>query len=243
MLRWLRRYPREADVLLLTLGFIVGMNFLAYVKFAGVDGAYFYQLNPAFHPLVPTIEGMLIGLSLAFAEYAICRRLYARFRYRFALFSHLAVVVGVITIVMLVVDIYLRVFRVGNDFFSALQSAWQFLQSPLVLSLFTYSLILATLLNFLRQISNRFGHNSIVDLVTGRYARRYEEHRTFMFLDLNQSTMIAEQLGHAKYSDLLHQCFNDLSDFLLSYDAEVYQYVGDEVVLTWPTKKVKQGVD
>ncbi|MEM9674065.1 MAG: adenylate/guanylate cyclase domain-containing protein [Bacteroidota bacterium] len=243
MFRWLRRHPRTVDVLLLTVGFVVGMNFLAYIKFAGVDGAYFYQLNPSFHPLIPTIEGIVIGLALAVAEHLICKRLYARYRYSVAVLAHLLITVGVIAVVMLSVDISFRVFRTGNTFPVAVQSAWQFLQSPLMISLFTYALILATLLNFFRQISHRFGPSSIIDLITGRYARRLEEHRAFMFLDLNQSTTIAEQLGHVKYSNLLNQCFSDLSDFLLAYDAEVYQYVGDEVVLTWPTKNVKQGID
>ncbi len=64
------------------------------------------------------------------------------------------------------------------------------------------------------------------------------EYRVFMFLDMCSSATVAEEVGHYNYSLLLQECFIDLSEILQEYDAEVYQYVGDEAVLTW---KVKEG--
>ena len=58
-----------------------------------------------------------------------------------------------------------------------------------------------------------------------------------MFLDLKDSTTIAESLGHFKYSQFIQDCFYDLNDVVPKYDAEIYQYVGDEAVLTWNYKK------
>ena len=43
---------------------------------------------------------------------------------------------------------------------------------------------------------------------------------------------MAEGLGHLKYSQLIQDCFQDLA-VVEQYKAEVYQYVGDEAVLTW----------
>ena len=54
-----------------------------------------------------------------------------------------------------------------------------------------------------------------------------------MFLDLTSSTTYAETLGHFRYSRLLQDCFYDLTEVVTRNRAEVYQYVGDEVVLTW----------
>ena len=53
-----------------------------------------------------------------------------------------------------------------------------------------------------------------------------------MFLDLKASTTIAESIGHIRYSSLVQDFFRDLG-VVARYDAEVYQYVGDEAVLTW----------
>lgn len=61
-----------------------------------------------------------------------------------------------------------------------------------------------------------------------------EVERIFMFLDLASSTQIAERLGHIKYFELLNDFFKDLDDPILKNKGEIYQYVGDEVVITWP---------
>ena len=48
-------------------------------------------------------------------------------------------------------------------------------------------------------------------------------------------TTIAEKLGHIKYSQLIQDCYYDLTEIVIKYHAEIYQYVGDEVILTWKT--------
>ena len=58
-------------------------------------------------------------------------------------------------------------------------------------------------------------------------------------MDLKSSTTHAEKLGHFKYSQLIQDCFYDLTDVVLCHEAQIYQYVGDEVVLTW---KVDKGI-
>jgi adenylate cyclase len=52
-------------------------------------------------------------------------------------------------------------------------------------------------------------------------------------MDLKSSTQIAERLGHMKYSAFIRDSFMDINTMLSSYRAQVYQYVGDEVVVTW----------
>ena len=55
-----------------------------------------------------------------------------------------------------------------------------------------------------------------------------------MFLDMYDSTPIAEAIGHVRYFQLLNDCFTDMTDPILDSGGEIYQYVGDEVVITWP---------
>lgn len=65
-------------------------------------------------------------------------------------------------------------------------------------------------------------------------AREMEEvERIFMFLDITSSTAIAEDLGHVKYFELLNDFFNDLAKPIEQHKGEIYQYVGDEVVVSW----------
>ncbi len=58
--------------------------------------------------------------------------------------------------------------------------------------------------------------------------------RIFMFLDIRSSTSIAETLGHLKYFELLNDFFNDIAEPIERNKGEIYQYVGDEVVVSWP---------
>lgn len=57
-----------------------------------------------------------------------------------------------------------------------------------------------------------------------------------MFLDLKDSTTYAEQLGHIQYSKLIQKCFLLLNEIIFRHKAQIYQYVGDEAVLTWNMK-------
>ena len=54
-----------------------------------------------------------------------------------------------------------------------------------------------------------------------------------MFLDMKSSTAIAEELGHVNYFAFLQEYYDELSDSIINHSGEVYQYIGDEVVVSW----------
>jgi adenylate cyclase len=89
---------------------------------------------------------------------------------------------------------------------------------------------------FILQISDKLGQGVLINYLLGKYHNPKEETRIFMFLDLKSSTSYAEEHGHIKYSQLIQDCFYDLTDVVIRRNASVYQYVGDEVVLTWDLK-------
>lgn len=89
---------------------------------------------------------------------------------------------------------------------------------------------------FYASISENLGHNVLRNLVTGKYHHPKVENRIFMFLDMKDSTTIAEQLGHVKYFVLLQAYYDIMSDPIINSLGEVDQYIGDEVVITWTTE-------
>jgi adenylate cyclase len=101
------------------------------------------------------------------------------------------------------------------------------------LILVIYTLVVYTLLIFLLQVDNLLGDGVLWKFIRGKYHVPREEERIFMFLDMNSSTTIAEKLGHIQFYKLLNEVFHEISDPVLETKAEIYQYVGDEVVLTW----------
>ena len=58
-----------------------------------------------------------------------------------------------------------------------------------------------------------------------------------MFMDLKSSTSTAELLGHLKYSAFIRDAFSDINEVIYKFRAQIYQYVGDEIVLMWPEKE------
>ena len=95
-----------------------------------------------------------------------------------------------------------------------------------------YSIFIAYWAAFLLEMDRRLGAGNLRKLYRGKFYRPSEDYRIFMFVDLQSSTTIAEQLGHIDFSRLLQDCFSDFS-VVGKYGAEVYQHVGDEVVVSW----------
>lgn len=112
------------------------------------------------------------------------------------------------------------------------ESAWEYYAYILLVYTFPMGLVIS----FINQMNKKFGPGILVPLLLGKYRRPREEKRIFMFMDLESSTSHAERLGHIKYSALLRDSFLDINRVVSKYRAEVYQYVGDEIVVSWPAK-------
>lgn len=95
-----------------------------------------------------------------------------------------------------------------------------------------YCFIVGFLIDFINQIDRKFGPGNLWKMLKGTYFHPVQEERLLMFLDMRSSTTIAEELGHIKYSRLVQDCFKDIS-VIANHGGHIYQYVGDEAVLTW----------
>ena len=93
--------------------------------------------------------------------------------------------------------------------------------------------ILAFVSILMLEISDKYGPGGLRNLIRGKYNKPRKENRIFLFLDINDSTTIAEKIGHEKYFNLLHDFFEDITEPIIANWGHIYQYVGDEVVLCW----------
>ncbi|HEY6503525.1 MAG TPA: adenylate/guanylate cyclase domain-containing protein [Chitinophagaceae bacterium] len=106
-------------------------------------------------------------------------------------------------------------------------------------SLLAWVFIVA-LTQLMLSIDFKFGQRALWHFITGKYRMPKKEKRVFMFLDINSSTAIAEQLGDEKYHQLLKRFFSDITNPVLDNRGEIYQYAGDEVIVSWP---YEQGIE
>ena len=159
---------------------------------------------------------------------------------------------GLATKILLKIGVYIFVFLIFNFIAGAIiytsqfntnifdQRVWsqtfKLFSNFALWSGWIYASLILTVCLFYSEISDNIGHGVLVNFFTGKYHFPTQEERIFMFLDMKSSTTIAEQLGHVKYFQLLKQFYSDFTDAIISHSGEVYQYVGDEVVISWPTK-------
>lgn len=97
-------------------------------------------------------------------------------------------------------------------------------------------LVIIFIATFVWQLNSFFGKGVLINYLSGKYHKPIVEERIFMFLDLNDATTIAEKLGSEKFSSFLRDFFNDIDIAITTSKGEVYQYVGDEIVVIWNTK-------
>lgn len=128
-------------------------------------------------------------------------------------------------------------FLKGQDFLAAISDALNMFTSNGFYQLLVLGGMLSLGINFILIVKNKIGPSIFIPILIGKYHRPKEENRIFLFIDLKSSTQAAEQLGHKKYSLLIQDCFRDLSDLVVKYEGSIYQFVGDEAVITWKTKK------
>jgi adenylate cyclase len=99
-----------------------------------------------------------------------------------------------------------------------------------------YSVAVSIVLNLALAISNLIGGRALVNFFTGRYHAPVEESRFVLFVDIAGSTGLAEKLGGTGFHRLLDRAFRLMTLSVVDYRGEVLNYVGDEVIVTWPAK-------
>src|SRR6266542_1872508 len=75
----------------------------------------------------------------------------------------------------------------------------------------------------------------------GKYVKPKTEKRIVMFIDLTDSTSIGEKFENKQYFKFIREFIYQVSDALIQYGGRIYQYVGDEIVVSWMynTKNIK----
>ena len=97
-------------------------------------------------------------------------------------------------------------------------------------------------INAVLSISRMLGCGVLVKFLSGYYYRPREEERVFMFIDLVDSTAIAERIGHVAFHRLLNDFICDATEPILASHGEIHNYVGDEIIVTWkPERGLEQG--
>jgi adenylate cyclase len=106
-------------------------------------------------------------------------------------------------------------------------------ERPYYIRILVFWSIIAFLTIITMHVNEKYGSGVLLKMILGHYHRPREEERVFMFADIKSSTEIAEKLGHIRFFNLLNDFFNDVTGAIVETRGEIYQYVGDEIVISW----------
>jgi len=203
-----------------------------------IDEKFEYARHLSIHLLAALFGGIVLGGFEIF---------YLRNHFRNRTFAYVIAVKSLFYSCSLIVLIVCGSF-LYNSFFLK-----QWIFSPQVISIVKFHIFSgqfwSTVINwslvflftqFVLQVSDRFGHGVLFNSILGKYHQPAEEQRIFMFLDIKSSTAIAEKLGNTMYYSLLNDFYYDITKSIIYSKGEIYQYVGDEIVVSW---KMKKGIE
>lgn len=223
-------YNWYKNVLTFTIGWIISLFIWIAIRKVGIQ-IYLETLHLDFS-LVNTITFMLCfsllsGITFGSIQYYREQFAIQKRTFKYLLLKALTIHVFIMTILYLLIYLILNYSKADIDILLS-----DFLRNPIIIVSLFYSLLTNSVIVFVIYINKLFGKGNLFKLITGKFYKPKEEFRAFIFLDLKSSTQLAETLGHLKYSKLIQDCFYDLS-IIEKTNVEIYQYVGDEVVLTF----------
>ena len=212
-------------------------EYLTLVDNNALTSEYDFTISFRTNLLVSVIAGLIGGtLTLNFMERSLRKYAFGK-----ALVVIAITYLFVALIVSLIGGAYFYSDSLGKPFHSQevidavklFFQSWLFIKN-LIIWLF---IVLSTVIIFM--VNDKYGPGVFPDYLKGKYFSPKRERRIFMFADIRNATGIAEVLGEEKYFHFLKDFFNDIASPIQQTQGEVYQYVGDEVVVTW---KMKNGL-
>jgi len=198
---------------------------------------YNFSNNILITPLTALITGLIIGtIEIRWLNKLFIRKSFTT-KIIFKTLVYLAFIISSLlglTIIANAIELQTNIFSKAvwdnvMDFFSSF-AFWS-------VEIYITGIIAVSL--FYTEVSENLGQEVLINFFKGKYHNPTEEERIFMFADMRSSTTIAESLGHVKYFEMLKEYYSDLSDSIIKHSGEIYQYVGDEIIVSW---KLKNGL-
>lgn len=230
-------------VAVITAGYILINIFIFFFNYALINSPYSLGPSSQFNfrsifltnLLIGLISGVLGGFILVFVN----SQLFRRRSFKFAMLTTLTAYVLIFAFINVVTTFTTALAEQGFSgiSFDALKTASGFILNPTLITTFILWGAITLLTLFLLQVNDKFGPGILLKFLAGNYHQPKKEERIFMFMDMRSSTSIAEKIGNEKYFNLLNDLFADVTSTILNNEGEIYQYVGDEIVISWSMKK------
>ncbi len=105
---------------------------------------------------------------------------------------------------------------------------------PLVIAFSVIGIVVMRTVHFI-------GIENLFHLMIGTYHRPVIEEKVLLFLDINNSTGLAERLGAIQIKSLVGKFLFDVSKPITDYGGEIYLYKGDGLIALWNWNEAIRG--
>lgn len=230
-------------VVVITIGYTIINFFFFFYIYALLNSRYSLgpssQFNIESSLLTNILVGLIAGVLGGSMLVSVNGKLFRKRSFKFAMLTTLLSYILIFTVVFLLAVFANLLTKHGPEAISydVIQKAFGFAFDLTLVTNFILWGTITLFTLFLLQVNDKFGPGILLKFLAGNYYRPKKEDRIFMFMDMRSSTSIAEKLSNEKYFNLLNDLFSDLTDTILNNEGEIYQYVGDEIVISWPIEK------
>ena len=214
------------------IAWLIALGLYMLIRFFGTQDTMDWAANTQIFIGVWVLAGLFFGTVYWLTTIISDKPQLRRRSYGF-LISLRVVSMVIVTLIIGLILRFIAFFTGAIEADQILPTYVENMTSKLMVVIVLYIGIVSAILGFIRQTSHMVGARVLKNLLLGKYRYPRDEERIFMFLDLKSSTTYAERLGHARFCRLIQDCFHDLTDSAIKHDVEIYQYVGDEAILTW----------
>ncbi|MEP7165671.1 MAG: adenylate/guanylate cyclase domain-containing protein [Ferruginibacter sp.] len=246
------RYIRKLATRLPVLNYLIlqiSLWVIAYLFLSVLTDLVLLTAGPMLHATINFRAGLFIalffgffnGLAAGYASWIFEKRFYNKALWLIILGKAIIsfiVFVLLISIVRSVIFPYLqeRYFDAATP--PVLQQSWDAFFYLLLL----YNIFIGLLISFINQVNKKYGPGVLFPLLLGKYRKPKEEERIILFMDLKSSTTIAETMENLRYSAFIRDSFMDINAVLSTFNAQIYQYIGDEIVISWTIEEGLKGL-
>gem|GEM_PF-104848 len=222
----------------MSLWLIAGLFFMANQLIKDNHSNNLYSINEEATIITVLITTIITGLIAGCFEIYMAEKRYIKLHFgKMILYS--ASFYLILYFSLFIIGSYLYKSLLLNDTISPAEFRKRILEYLLsaqaILSFMIFG-IFVFFCSFLLHTREKFGSNIMLNLITGKYFFPREEKRIFMFLDIKSATTIAEKLGALKYHQFLNDFYLEITYPILFRKGEIYQYVGDEITISWSEK-------
>jgi adenylate cyclase len=188
--------------------------------------------------LVTTVTASVTGLFVGTLEILYISKRFMHMSFGKKILYKSVLYLVIILLFLLFVAAVANALQLGAGIFSrqVWDIVWAFFFSYSLLSVVLYITAIVVVTQFYVEVSENVSLSVLQNFFTGKYHKPIQEERIFMFLDMKSSTTIAESIGHIRYFEMLKEYYSDLSEPVVKYYGEVYQYAGDEIIISWTLK-------